>query len=525
MAEQRKQGRADAKCAVIYARYSSSSQTEQSIEGQLRICKEYAERNGYKVISEYVDRAKTGRNANRPAFQNMIADSYRGLFQAVIVYMVDRFARSKEDSVVYKSLLRKNGVKVISATEQIGDTDEGYLVEGLLEMFAEQYSTKLSRRVKNGMIETRAKGNFTGGVLLIGFKVVDHKVVIDEERAPIIRYAFEQYAEGVPMRELVEQMNAKGWRTNTGSKFTVNSLQNALRNKKYIGEYTFNGEPVAGYPVLIDPALFQRVQDRIAKNRHAPATQKAVVEYILYGKAICGICGAHMVGIAGTSRHGNRYHYYACAANYKDKHSCPKKYERKEELEKTVAAGVQEYFLTGDRPALVADKVVEEYKKRLNTGELQRLERQVMQVEKQFDKIVMLMTKTENPDVLTRLNERANDLTEQKNTLEAEISKLKLAIAMPHTKEDLIRFFSAYADGSVDDLQYRKRLFDRLLDSVYVYDDKIVATFRVIGGEDVTLDAIPAIDEDGEVTPECENNKNPSTEDAGVLISSVLAER
>ena len=110
--------------AVIYARYSSDSQTEQSIEGQMRVCKEYAEKNGYVVVGEYVDRAMTGTNDKRPAFQQMISDSKKHGWSFVLVYKFDRFARSRYDSAINKSILKKNGVKVVSATEQISNTPD-----------------------------------------------------------------------------------------------------------------------------------------------------------------------------------------------------------------------------------------------------------------------------------------------------------------------------------------------------------------------------------------------------------------
>ena len=176
--------------AVIYARYSSENQTEQSIEGQVRVCKEYAERNGINIINEYVDRAMTGTNDKRPAFQQMLFDSKSHKFSLVLVYKFDRFARSRHDSAVNKAILQKNGVKVISATEQIANTPEGIILEGMLESFAEYYSAELSQKVKRGLKESRIKGNFTGGALPYGYSKQDKKISIDEEQANIVRFIF-----------------------------------------------------------------------------------------------------------------------------------------------------------------------------------------------------------------------------------------------------------------------------------------------------------------------------------------------
>ncbi len=113
------------KTAVIYARYSSDSQTEQSIEGQVRVCKQFAEKNDLLVVDQYIDRATTGMNDNRAAFQQMLRDSKRRQWSVVIVYKLDRFARNKYESVVNRKKLTDNGVELVSAMENIPDTPEG----------------------------------------------------------------------------------------------------------------------------------------------------------------------------------------------------------------------------------------------------------------------------------------------------------------------------------------------------------------------------------------------------------------
>lgn len=121
--------------AVIYARYSSDNQTEASIEGQLRECMEFAEHTGIDVIGNYIDRALSAKTDNRPEFQRMIKDSYKHAFDCIIVWKLDRFARNRYDSAHYKTLLKKNGVKVISAKETIANGSEGILLESVLEGF------------------------------------------------------------------------------------------------------------------------------------------------------------------------------------------------------------------------------------------------------------------------------------------------------------------------------------------------------------------------------------------------------
>ena len=133
--------------AVIYARYSSDNQREESIEGQIRECTAYAEKNGITIVKHYIDRAISAKTDNRPEFQQMIKDSDKKLFGIVLVWKLDRFARNRYDSARYKTQLKKNGVKLMSATEIISEGPEGIILESVLEGYAEYYSADLSEKV------------------------------------------------------------------------------------------------------------------------------------------------------------------------------------------------------------------------------------------------------------------------------------------------------------------------------------------------------------------------------------------
>ncbi len=151
--------------AVIYARYSSDSQREESIEGQLRECKEYAARNDIILLGEYIDRALSAKTDNRPEFQRMIKDSYTKLFDTIIVWKLDRFARNRYDSAHYKNILKKNGVKVISAKETLGEGAESIILESMLEGYAEYYSVELAEKINRGLTENALKGKINGGTV------------------------------------------------------------------------------------------------------------------------------------------------------------------------------------------------------------------------------------------------------------------------------------------------------------------------------------------------------------------------
>lgn len=148
--------------AVIYARYSSSGQREESIEGQLRECHEYAQRNGMTIIGEYIDKALTGRTDKRPDFQRMLRDSEKGVFQVVICWKMDRFARNRYDSAMYKYRLKKNGVRLAYAKESIPEGPEGIILEAVMEGYAEYYSENLSQNVKRGLYAAKSAFGKTG---------------------------------------------------------------------------------------------------------------------------------------------------------------------------------------------------------------------------------------------------------------------------------------------------------------------------------------------------------------------------
>ena len=205
------------KTAVVYARYSSEKQTEQSIEGQLRVCQEFAAKNDIKIVDTYIDRATTGTNDNRAAFQKMLSDSEKNpIWDIVLVYALDRFGRNTIDIAVNKQRLQKNNVILISATQRTsvnidGSKNlDGIILESVLTGLAEYYSVELSQKVKRGRRESREKGNYTGGRVPYGYRVENKKLVIDEERAEVVRLIFDLYISGKYVREILEELNARG---------------------------------------------------------------------------------------------------------------------------------------------------------------------------------------------------------------------------------------------------------------------------------------------------------------------------
>jgi DNA invertase Pin-like site-specific DNA recombinase len=276
--------------AVIYARYSSDSQREESIEGQIRECTAFAEKNGITVLRHYIDRAFSAKTDNRPEFQNMIKDSSKKLFDMIIVWKLDRFARNRYDSARYKAALKKNGVKVVSATEVISEGAEGIILESVLEGYAEYYSADLSEKVIRGMTDNALKCKYNGGTLPVGYLIDDEQFFqIDSLTAPFVLDAFKRYDEGATMTQIRDWLNERGLKNTRGQRMTYNSVQHLLKNRRYMGEYAYRDIVVPdGIPAIVPKDLFERVQEKLAKNKKAPARHKAEDDYLLTTKLFCG---------------------------------------------------------------------------------------------------------------------------------------------------------------------------------------------------------------------------------------------
>ena len=372
------------KKAVFYGRYSSVNQTEQSIEGQLHVCEKYAEQNGLEIIAQYVDRAQSGKTANRKEFQRMITDSEKGMFEAVLVYKLDRFARNRFDSAMYKRQLRENGVKVVSATENISDTPEGIMMEAVLEGMDEYYSAELARKLHRGMAESFKKGYFINRAAPFGYRVENHRLVIDEQKAPLATEMFRRYASGERFTDLIQWLDGMGIPNGNGRSWQNWNLSVILKNRAYIGEYTRSDmEGFAPCPAITDRETFNKVQNRLAEFAHRARENKTKnhFDYFLSGFLICGKCGKH-VGGSSTSQ---RWHYYRCA-------NCRKQNYNAEKLHERVLTTLAEY-LDSNKLDQLAAATYEAYQQEQETSEVPALEQELQDVEKQLRNAVNAILK------------------------------------------------------------------------------------------------------------------------------------
>ena len=463
--------------AVIYARYSSDSQREASIEGQLRDCKDYAEKNGITVVGTYIDRAYSAKTDDRPDFQRMIKDSAKKIFDVVLVWKLDRFARNRFDAVNYKYQLEKNGVHLVSAMEPISQGPEGIMVESMLIGMAEYYSAELALKVARGERENALQCKYNGGVVPLGFTIgkEDRLYHIDPETAPIVQEIFSRYADGEPAEKIAASLNERGLRTRTGKPFVKNSFFQIFRNRRYIGEYRYKDIVTpGGIPAIVDEDLFNRVQQRFEQNKIAhgrPA--KEDVSYLLTTKLFCGKCGTLMGGESGTSHMGNTYYYYKCGnAKRHGKAHCDLKAIRKEPLERFVVETAIKVIFSDEIIERLIDLIMEAQQQE-NTR-LPVLKDQLRDTEK---RLANLLEAIEQGILTPTTKQRLDELEARKEALNTSI--LEEELKKPVLTREWMRFwFEKFRKGDMRNMEHQRQIIDTFVNSVYVFDDRVVLNFN-----------------------------------------------
>lgn len=472
---QQKQARTPGKIAVIYARYSSAAQRDVSIEQQAAECRRFAEREGLEVIRLYDDHALSGTNDNRPQFRQMIADSSKGLFDYVIVYSLDRFARNQYDSVVNKRVLRDNGVRVLSAMENLRDDPTGRLMESVLEGFAEYFSEELKQKVVRGMRNNAEKAMVIGPCPFGLKKGPDGKYAIVEDEAEIIREIYRRVAHGEPFADIYRDLNERGIKTKKGRDWDRSSFNQLLHNAKYVGTYSYGDIIIeGGIPPILDQETFDKVQLRCkAKEYPRNNPQRRRREngtYLLTGKLYCGECKAPMIGSSARG-HGGWYFYYTCKTHMDHKNECKKKSVKRDAIELAIATQLQQVF---SDPAVVngwIEDALAYQEEQTNSNELQLLR----------DQLSAKTTEKENVLKAIRMGVVTESVTAMLKEIEAAESSLRAKVALAEERkkaavdpEDIRTLIRLLTDGDVNDKRFQERLFDSFLVKAFVYDDRLV---------------------------------------------------
>lgn len=449
--------------AVIYARYSSTGQNDQSIDTQIDICSKYAKNNDLVIINTFIDRGLTGTNANRPGFQKMIEESYLNRFDYVIVYKFDRFARDEYDDIHYEKILNDNNVKRLSATEAIPDDRfSAALIKAVTRLNNEQYSRVLSERVNAGLDKNVEKGLMVGGSVTFGYKMIDKKYVIDETTAPYVRTIFEMYSNGERAIDIIEHLSKNGIYNVNGKPFQLPHIMKILRNKRYIGTFTYKGKEHPNFvPHIIDDALFNMIQSRVTRARNRRRV-RSTVEYYLTGKLFCGQCGKPMVGYSGKGKSGRKFYYYHCR--------CQKKNEPKEKLEKFVVSIAINQVVNSPHLDEWIDRSIKVYSQSFNSVDVM-IKQVQSEIRKTKNQISNIMEAIKQGIITSSTKNELISLEDKLNLLNNELTLKEAMKPASLDKKDIKRWFKQA--NKMD----HKDILDALVKKVIIYDDKIDVSF------------------------------------------------
>ena len=465
------------KTAVIYARYSSDSQTEQSIEGQIRVCKQFAEKNDLLVVDSYIDRATTGTNDNRAAFQQMLKDSKRRQWSAVIVYKLDRFARNKYESVVNRKKLTDNGVELVSAMENIPDTPEGKLFLAVIEGFNEYFSEDLKQKVNRGLRESWLKGNATGGHPPFGYVIRDKKYVIDEAEAAIVREIFMKYAQGYKAVAIAEDLKTRNSRRKCGKYINHKYVYVILHDKRYVGIVEHQGTDYDNiFPPIIAKELWNQVDTINQENKIAPSRKKEIFDYILSGKLFCGNCKHRMSGESGTSRTSEIHYYYVCLSKRRQKTDCDCKAVKKQVLEDYVINATVSMLRRNSVITEIAETICKVHEKMMKDDSgLRILMKKRDETKKAADNIVKAIEK----GIITDFTkDRLSALQDELNKLEIEINRESQKSYAHLTVEEVEKYLLSKVFENTDDIKTRKLLVNTFIREIIWYSDRLVITYN-----------------------------------------------
>ena len=410
--------------AVVYARYSSHSQTEQSIEGQLSAAYNYAHTKGYNIIKEYIDRAQSGTTDNREQFQKMLSDCKKKRFTVIIVWKVDRFGRNREEITINKYKAKKCGVRVEYVAENITSGPEGVILESVLEGMAEYYSLQLSQNVSRGYLES-AKKHHVIGIPPLGYKKAPDKTYeIVEDQAKVVRLIFDKYNSGMSQREIIDYLNGNGFRTNRGSAFSKSVLQRILNDERYIGTYTYKD-------IIKEENIIHPIVDR--ETFYASRTPKATWSYdtyklssILYCK-----CGSKMKGSSGYGKGGTKYNYYICP-------KCKKTHIRTEKLDVAVETKVREILSDSNIIDDIAARLYEYYLEHSSDKtEEEMLIANITKVDEKCENLLKSIENGLNPDIIVP---RIKRLEEEKQQLYVKLSQIRIERPFEITL-DAVKYF------------------------------------------------------------------------------------
>ncbi len=510
--------------AVGYCRFSSDKQREESIEAQQEAIIKFAKNSNYEIIGWYIDRACSAKTDDRPQFQQMILDSDKKEFRAVIIHKQDRFARNKYDASIYKKHLLQNKVKVLSATEPNLSGYAGIMLESVLEANAMGYSVNLSNEVRKGM-RMNAKKAQNNGKPPYGYKLVPrkdekgdillshrgrviHDIEINPLQAEAVKIMFNMVLSGAKIDDIVDELNSKGYRNSQGGKFIKNSLGHYLRNEKYAGTYIYDPSKKykveegieeddlpedsehrivrveGGMPQIVSKDTFNAVQEILDSRKHKPSPHSKV-DYLLTGKIVCGECGEHFSG-STHYKNGVPYHYYRCGRANAD---CKILSIRKEYIEDFVINEIEQVVHNEAVVSQILDRFVAFYREKNSNNELiKHLKKSEQEINKKIDNII---------DAIATSGDFSGRFQLKLNSLECEkadiLEKLKQESEVNFnefiTKSDIRKtYFNVLNMLRMGNSEDKVAIINTLLNRIIVYKDRVEIFINLLPVANTNID-------------------------------------
>jgi len=472
---------------VIYARFSSHNQREESIEQQVAECKAFAASSDITIVGIYADSAKTGRTDHRPQYQKLQREAPKGDFEYIIAYKSNRIARNILNALMFENDMEKLGIKVIYAKEEFGNNAAGRFalrtMMNVNQFFSENMAEDIKRNQADNALNCRANGPAP-----YGYKTGDDgKFIVDEERARIVQEIFRRVEKGETFVTILEDLNGRKIKTRTGGEWKKSSFYSLLHNERYTGIYIFNGIHIeGGMPKIIERDLFEKVQTKL-KTKKNPQGRKRADDgiYLLTGKLFCGKCHSHMIGMSGTSKNGDSHYYYVCNEK-RTNGSCDKKAVRRDFLENKIAKAICDYILQPKVMNWIVDQVLTYQNTNDKQLEISELKAQHKEAKKAIDNILKAI---EQGIFTASTKQRLEELESKCALLSAQISSAEVESGKAVTRAELLAYLEHFKTADYTNKECQKELFDTFVKAIYLYDDRITLTFDLNDGntEDVAL--------------------------------------
>ena len=472
------------KIGVIYARYSSVNQREESIEQQIAECRVFAEAQGITVLDVYSDAAQTGRNDKRKSYQKLLTDAEHGGFSYILAYKSSRIARNMMDALLFEAEMMRLGITVLYAKEEFGNNAAGRFALRSMMNLNQFYSENMGEDIKRAK-DDNARQCKANGIIPYGYKKgEDGRLEINDDTAPIVREIFRRVRNGENYIDIANDLNARGLKTRQGNPWNKGSFHIMLQSERYLGVYIYKDIRIeGGNPAIIDRETWMEVQKIVSDKSKIRGRHRSGEDYILTGKLFCGKCKARMIGMSGTGKLGEVYRYYSCTTR-RETGGCDKEHVQKDYIEQKVTEAVRNYVLRDDVIEWMI-KVVLEFQAKMDfTSEIGLLEQQIDDTDKA---IANLLKAIEMGIITDTTKERMIDLEEDKRILRNKLATAK-ALNITVTAEDIRVYLDSFRKGDVKDPGYQARLFDAFLTAVYVYDDMLKIVFDMYDGTGKTLD-------------------------------------